>query len=61
MLITTNQKGKTMAKEEALRILILLSQMEGFLLGKLGNNTMPESMTDELIKVCHILAKKVSE
>ena len=50
-----------MSKEEALRILVLLSQMEGFLIGKVGNNTMPESMTDELVKVCHILAKKVSE
>ena len=50
-----------MTKEEALRVLVLLSQMEGFLIGKVGNNTIPESITEELSEVCELLAKKVSE
>ena len=50
-----------MTKEEAIRILMLLSQMEGFLLGKVGNNCLPDWISEELSRVCELLAKKVSE
>ena len=49
-----------MTKEEAIRILMLLSQMEGFLHGKVGNHCLPDFMAEELSEVCELLAKKVS-
>lgn len=49
-----------MTKEEALRILLLLSQIEGYVAGKLGAHSLPDYMTEELSDVCELLASKVS-
>lgn len=48
-----------MNKQEMLRVLILLSQMEGYLLGKLGTNTMPDYISKELSDVCEILSEHI--
>jgi hypothetical protein len=50
-----------MDKQEAIRILVLLSQMEGFLLGKVGDHCLPDWIAEELSDVCELLAKKVSD
>lgn len=50
-----------MTKEEALRILVLLSQMEGFIIGKFGDHCLPDWIGNELSLVCELLSKKVSE
>ena len=50
-----------MNKEEALRVLVLLSQMEGFTIGKFGDHCLPDWISEELTEICKILAKKVSE
>jgi hypothetical protein len=50
-----------MDKQEALRILVLLSQMEGFTIGKFGDHCLPDWISEELANVCELLAKKVSE
>jgi hypothetical protein len=49
-----------MTKEEAIRILMLLSQMEGFLIGKVGNHCLPDYMAEELVEICQLLSDKVS-
>lgn len=50
-----------MSKTELIRVLILLSQMEGFLLGKVGNNCLSDGMENEISDVCELLAKKIKE
>ena len=49
-----------MTKEEYIRILLLLSKMEAFLLTQNGSK-LPEFLSEEVSEVCELLAKKVSE
>lgn len=43
-----------MSKEEMLQVLVLLSQMEGFIIGKVGAN-IPEKISKDLEEVCKML------
>jgi len=52
-------KGYTMNKEEALRVLVLLSQMEGFTIGKFGDHCLPDWISEELANVCELLEKNI--
>jgi hypothetical protein len=47
-----------MNSKEYLRTLMLLSQMEGYMLGKLGTH-IPEPIANELLEVCELLAKNI--
>lgn len=55
----TNQNGNKMNKEESLRVLILLSQMEGFTIGKFGDHCLPDWISEELVNVCELLEKNI--
>jgi hypothetical protein len=48
-----------MTKKEYLRILILLSQMEGYIAGKIGTHTLPDYMSEELSEICEILSNHI--
>ena len=48
-----------MDKEESLRVLILLSQMEGFTIGKFGDHCLPDWIGNELSLVCKILEENI--
>lgn len=50
-----------MNKEEMMRILILLSQIEGFVHGKVGIHTLPDYMSEELTDVVNLLAEKIKQ
>jgi hypothetical protein len=50
-----------MSKTELLRVLILLSQMEGFTIGKFGDHCLPDWISEELSLICQILAKNIKE
>lgn len=50
-----------MNKEESLRILVLLSQIEGYIAGKIGSHSLPDCISEELLDVCEILYKNIKE
>ena len=50
-----------MTKDEMMRILILLSQVEGFVHGKVGVHTLPDYMSEELTDIVNILADKIKD
>ena len=50
-----------MNKDEMMRILILLSQIEGFVHGKVGIHTLPDCISEELIDVVEMLADKIKD
>jgi hypothetical protein len=49
-----------MNKAEALKILVLLSQLEGYIAGKLSTHVLPDYIAEELAEVCELLAEKIS-
>ena len=50
-----------MTKEEAIKVLMLLSQLEGFTIGKFGDHCLPDNINKELINVCDMLAKNIDD
>lgn len=50
-----------MTKDEMMRVLILLSQVEGFIHGKVGVHTLPDYMSEELTDIVNILAEKIKD
>lgn len=50
-----------MTKQEMINMLILLSQMEGFIIGKVGVHTLPDYMAESLSDICELLAKKIKD
>jgi hypothetical protein len=47
-----------MTKQEYIRILVMLSQLEGYMLGKIGIH-IPEPMAEELAEISELLAKYI--
>lgn len=54
------RQGTIVSKQELLRILIVLSKLEGFVLGKLGTY-LPEDIALDVEEICELLATKIKE
>lgn len=50
-----------MTKDEMLRILILLSQIDGIIIGKLGSHTLPDYISEELSDISELLSQRIKE
>lgn len=48
-----------MNKQELIRIIILLSQMECYVMDKVGSHSLPDYISEELFEVCDMLVKHI--
>lgn len=48
-----------MTNQEYIRILMLLSQLEGYIAGKNSSHSLPDYMSEELSEVCDMLAEHI--
>lgn len=48
-----------MNKDEMIRVIVLLSQLEGFARATNGNKFLPDDILDEMNYVCEMLAKHI--
>ena len=50
-----------MNKDQMLRILVVLSQLEGYIIGRMTPHVLPDYLSKELSDVCELLASKIKE